>query len=302
MLLLPPFYRRRNWCLEKLSDLSKATRPESGGFRASDPGCLPAESAITFYSLRKNFPPEGAEEQMGEESSSSGISEQMLKSGGRERRWEELCAWSCAGATTNIQTFLVTLTMPSSSTEAPLKMLLAKHSLSNPRPKTDGPVCSRHASRRGGRSSGVEAGPVLSLKPTAYQWANLGKSFHFSISPLKNRIGILIPVLLTLQGKYKDQTGSFTWKCFLNLKVLRTCEEHEAKVPLSNQFPCRVNITLRKLSPAPETLERHITFLLKERFDGSVKAVRFCHFLRPRYLHMICMCLHNRFKRLTESV
>lgn len=46
-------------------------------------------------------------------------------------------------------------------------------------------------------------------------------------------------------------------------------------VKQSNQFQCHVNITARKLSPTPETLKRHITFLLKEGFDGSVKILSF---------------------------
>lgn len=116
--------------------------------------------------------------------------------------------------------------------------------------------------------------------PSFTNRANLGKSFDFSesISHLNNKTRIPIPVLPTLQGNYEDPMGSFTWKYFLNLKVLHKCEECEAKTPLSNQFQRHVNITLRKLSPAPETFKRHITFPLKHRFDGSVKAIRFCHF------------------------
>lgn len=61
----------------------------------------------------------------------------------------------------------------------------------------------------------------------------------------------------------------------------------EAKTPLSNQFQCHVNITLRKLSPTPKTLKRHITFLLKERFDGSVKILSFSKATRFAYdLHV----------------
>lgn len=114
--------------------------------------------------------------------------------------------------------------------------------------------------------------------PSFTNRANLGKSFDFSISHLNNKTRIPIPVLPTLQGNYEDPMGSFMWKYFLNLKVLHKCEECEAKTPLSNQFQRHVNITLRKLSPAPETFKRHITFPLKHRFDGSVKAIRFCHF------------------------
>lgn len=47
---------------------------------------------------------------------------------------------------------------------------------------------------------------------------------------------------------------------------------------VSHRSQCHVNITLRKLSPTPETLKRCIAFCLEERFDGSVKAIRFCHF------------------------
>lgn len=159
--------------------------------------------------------------------------------------------------------------MPSSSTEVPSKMLLAKYHPSK-QTQTDNKHCALKTicilvSWRGLR---LKEGLLQSLRsiyfkvsdPSFINGAKLGKSFNFSesISHLNNRTRIPIPVLPISQGNYEHQMGSFMWKCFLNLKVLHKCEECEAKTPLSNQFQCHVNITLRKLSPAPETFKRHI--------------------------------------------
>lgn len=151
--------------------------------------------------------------------------------------------------------------MSSSSTEAPSKMLLAKCHPSK-QTQTD----DKHLALK--KICILVSWRVLDWKkvyckvsdPSFINGAKLGKSFNFSesISHLNNRTRIPIPVLSISQGNYEDQMGSFTWKCFLNLKVLHKCEECEAKTPLSNQFQHPVNITLRKLSPAPETFKRHI--------------------------------------------